>query len=54
MTAYYRQKAGDQEGFGGKREPTTTPCPWKDRDTAVRRDHEVEVDLKRTANQTVF
>jgi hypothetical protein len=50
MTAYSRERAGD-EGFGGTYNPTPPPCPWKDRDTALRRDHEVEVELGRAASQ---
>ena len=53
MAAYYQESAGEQEGFGGKRAPALPPCPWKDRDTAIRRDHEVEAELNRTPNQTV-
>src|ERR1700688_4564217 len=53
LTAYYRENAGNQEGFGGKYDPTPPPCPWKDRDTALRRDHEVQVELGSAANQTV-
>jgi hypothetical protein len=51
LTAYYRENAGAQEGFGGKRNPTPPPCPWKDGDTAVRRDHEVEAELERVPKQ---
>jgi len=53
LTAYYRESTGDQEGFGGKHDPTPPPCPWKDRDNAARRDHEVGVELEKAANQTV-
>lgn len=53
MTAYYRENLGDPEGFGGKANPTPPPCPWKDRETAVRRDHEVAAELERAAEQTV-
>src|SRR5438105_3724710 len=53
MTAYHRENPGDQEGFGGKRNPTPPPCPWKDRHAAVGRDHEVGVELERAADQTV-
>src|SRR6266567_533814 len=53
MTAYYRENASDQEGFGGKYDPMPPACPWNDRDTAVRRDHEVEVELGRATNQRV-
>jgi hypothetical protein len=53
MAAYYRENTGDQEGFGGKYNPTPPPCPWQDRDSALRRNHEVERELERTANQIV-
>jgi hypothetical protein len=53
LTAYYRESAGDQEGFGGKRNPAPPPCPWKDRDTALRRDRQVETQLERAADPTV-
>jgi hypothetical protein len=49
MTAYYWEDAGGREGFGGTHNPVPLPCPWKDRDTAVRRDHEVEAELERPA-----
>src|SRR6266480_3834759 len=54
LTAYYHENAVDQEGFGGKHDPTPPPCPWQDRNTAVQRDHVVEEELERAANQTVF
>ena len=53
MTAYYQDPLGDQEGFRGNDHPTPPPCPWTDRDTAVRRDHEVEAGLARAAKQIV-
>jgi hypothetical protein len=53
MAAYYRENPGDQEGFGGQSVSTPPACPWQDRDTAVRRDHEIEVEVGRTSNQTV-
>src|SRR6266571_4118039 len=53
LTAYYRENAGDPEGFGGKHDPAPPPCPWKDRDTALRRDREVEAAPERAANQAV-
>lgn len=53
MTAYYRERPADQEGFGGKYDPAPPPCPWKDRDTALRRDHEVELELGQTASQSI-
>jgi hypothetical protein len=53
MTAFYRENAGHREGFGGTRHLTPPACPWTDRDTALRRDREVESELERTTNQTV-
>jgi hypothetical protein len=53
MTAYYLESPSGQEGFGGKNNPAPPPCPWKDRDTAVRRDGEVEAELQRAPVQTV-
>jgi hypothetical protein len=53
LTAYYWEHAGGQEGFGGKYDPKPPPCPWGDRDSAARRDHELEVELERAANHTV-
>lgn len=47
MTAYYWENAGGQEGFGGTYDPTPPACPWKDRDAAIRRDHEIEAELER-------
>jgi hypothetical protein len=41
LTAYYQEGPPDQEGLGGKRHPASPPCPWYDRETAVRRDREV-------------
>jgi hypothetical protein len=49
LTAYYRENFPQQEGFGGKHHPVPPPCPWPDRETAVRRDREVEGQLKTTA-----
>ncbi len=46
LTVYYRENAGAQEGFGGKHHPTPPPCPWQGCDAAVRRDHEVEIELQ--------
>ena len=53
MTAYYRENPPDQEGFGGKATLAPPPCPWVDRETAVRRDREVKNELDRTANPAV-
>ncbi len=51
MTAYYRESAGDQQGFGGKFDPAPPECPWKDRESAIRRDHEVDLALESAARQ---
>jgi hypothetical protein len=51
MAAYYREGAGDQEGFGGRYHPAPPPCPWPDRDSAIRRDDEVEQEPQRVGNQ---
>ena len=53
MTAYYRESTRDQQGFGGKYNPTPPSCPWLDRDTALRRDREVEAELGRATSQSV-
>ena len=50
MTAYYREECGTQEGFGGKHSPTPPACPWKDRDAALHRDHEVDIELQTAPN----
>jgi hypothetical protein len=49
MAAYYREAAGDQEGCGDKYNPTPPPCPWKDRESAVRRDREMDLVLESIA-----
>lgn len=51
MTAYYREAAGDQEDFGGKYDPAPPPCPWKDRESAIRRDREVDLALESAVRQ---
>lgn len=51
LTAYYREHAGDQEGLGGKHNLTPPACPWHDRDSALRRDQEVGVELGKMAHQ---
>src|SRR2546425_11931612 len=53
IAAYYREHPPDQEGFGGKHHSAPPPCPWFDRETAIRRDREVEAELEGTANQAV-
>jgi hypothetical protein len=49
MTAYYRENAPGQEGLGGRSNSASPPCPWKDRESAVSRDHEVEKELEHPA-----
>jgi hypothetical protein len=51
MTAYYRENNPDQEGFGGQRKPQPPPCPWLDREPAVRRDREEELELEAREHQ---
>ena len=51
IAAYYRENPLHQEGFGGKHYPAPPPCPWLDRESAVRRDREVEAGLQRTTNR---
>jgi hypothetical protein len=53
ITAWHREYAGQQEGLGGKHNPAPPPCPWADREAAVRRDREVEAELERAVNQSV-
>src|SRR4051794_29910580 len=53
LAAYSQESAANQEGVGGKHAATLPPCPWKDRETAVRRDHQVEVQLERLRKQPV-
>ena len=53
LTAYDRESADAQEGFGGKHDPAPLPCPWPNRDAALRRDREVEVELGRAPQHTV-
>jgi hypothetical protein len=53
LAAYSRERAGDEEGFGGKHVSRLSPCPWTDREAAVRRDHQVGVQLERATKQPV-
>jgi hypothetical protein len=52
LAAYYRESPSDQEDLGGKR-TTLPPCPWNDRETAVRRDRQVETELQQVRRQPV-
>jgi hypothetical protein len=38
-----RQSPPGREGFGGQHQPAP-PCPWLDRETAVRRDRDVAAE----------
>src|SRR5690242_10649759 len=51
MAAFYREDLGTQQGFGGRQLPVLPSCPWHDRDTATRRNLEVEMKMKQTAIQ---
>ncbi len=54
LTAYYRENPSDQEGFGGRYVSLPPACPWKDRENAARRNHEVGVELEQqSCNQAV-
>jgi hypothetical protein len=53
LAAYYHESPPGQEGFAGRAVATLPPCPWTDRDTAVRRDHQVQVELGQAAQQPV-
>jgi hypothetical protein len=53
MTAYYREEPGGQQGLAGRHNPTPPPCPWKDREAAVRRDDEAAAELEKSVNQAV-
>jgi hypothetical protein len=53
LAAYSQESAGDEEGFGGKYVSLLPPCPWSDRETAVRRDHQIEAQLEQVTKQPV-
>ncbi len=53
LAAYYGEHSPNQQGFGGKPNPTPPAWPWPDRDTDLRRDQEVEVELDRIVRPTV-
>jgi len=45
LAAYYHEKDSDQEGLGGKRNPAPPPCPWSNKEAAIRRDRELEAEF---------
>jgi hypothetical protein len=45
MAAYYREGTAQEEGFGGRRYAPPPSCPWPDRESALRRNREVGVEL---------
>jgi hypothetical protein len=53
LAACYRENPGDEEALGGKSVATLPPCPWTDREMAVRRDHQIETQLGRATKQPV-
>jgi hypothetical protein len=53
LAAYYRETSDDQQGVGGKHVATLPPCPWHDRETAARRDRQVELELDQASKQPV-
>jgi hypothetical protein len=53
LASYYREAHADQEGFGGKYTPILPACPWLDRESALRRDEEIETELENASEPTV-
>src|SRR5262249_57626828 len=53
LAAYYHEGSGEQEGLGASTAASLPPCPWKDRETAVRRVREVQAELERATRQPV-
>jgi len=53
LTAYYRESLPLPEVSGGQHNPTPSPCPWPDRESALRRDREVGLELEQTAKHAV-
>src|SRR5437588_8704857 len=53
LNAYYQEGHPDQQGFGGKQEPMPPACPWPDRESALRRNREVEAQLGQIAKEAV-
>jgi hypothetical protein len=53
LAAYYCENHGEQDGLGGKSVASLPACPWTDRDSAVRRDQEIELQLGSISNQMV-
>jgi hypothetical protein len=45
LAAYYWETLADQDDLGGKCNSSPPPCPWHDRESALRRDQEVEHEL---------
>jgi hypothetical protein len=52
LAAYYQESGSDQGDLGDKKVATLPPCPWVNRETASRRDHEVEVELERASSRS--
>src|SRR6184192_922601 len=53
LAAYYQEGGAGTVGFGGKRDRRLPSCPWPDRETAARRDHEVEMAFGSLGQQSV-
>jgi hypothetical protein len=53
LAAYYRENPLDEEGLSGKNFATPPPCPWTDREIAVYRDQQIEMELERATKQPV-
>lgn len=52
MTAYSRLHPGTPEYPFGSRNPDPPPCPWPDRETALRREAEIREELSEAAERT--
>jgi hypothetical protein len=53
LAAYYRECPRGPESLGGKKVDTPPPCPWQDRETAHRRNHQIEMELEQARSQPV-
>jgi hypothetical protein len=53
MAAYYLEGSGTQEDVGGRPASVPPPCPWSDREMAVRRNAQVRIGLETAAHHVV-
>jgi hypothetical protein len=52
MTAYSRLHPGTPECPFGSHDPNPPPCPWPDRETALRREAEIREELSEAAERS--